>query len=90
MVSPESTRPSLSCDLCIVDFVSACVCKDVCRNSGEIIKLHEVFSNKGGGGGGAVKLYFVFRTHDSSQDFSYELIYMQYVGFSRYKPSTIF
>jgi hypothetical protein len=58
MVSPESTRPSLSCDLCIVDFVSACVCKDVCRNSGEIIKLHEVFSNKGGGGGGGSQNLF--------------------------------
>ena len=27
-----------------------------------------------------VKRYFVLRTHDSSQDFSYKLIHMQYVG----------
>jgi hypothetical protein len=39
---------------------------------------------------GAVKLYFVLRSQDSSQNFSYGLIYMQNVGFSRCKGSTIF
>ena len=49
------------------------VCKDVCRNSGEIIKLQDVFLNEGGG-----QTLFC-STHDSSQDFSYELIYMHAV-----------
>jgi hypothetical protein len=29
---------------------------------------------------GAVKLYFVLRWQDSSQDFSYELIFLQYIN----------
>jgi hypothetical protein len=45
----------------------------------------ESFLNKG-----AVKLYFVLCSQDSSQNFSYGLIYMQSVGFSRCKRSTIF
>jgi hypothetical protein len=51
MVSPESTRPSLSRDICIVEISILCLslCKDVCRNTGEIIKFQEVFLNEGGG-----------------------------------------
>ena len=63
MVSPESTRPSLSRELCIVEIsilcLSVCVCvcvyvcmyasKDVCRNSGETIKFQQIFLNEEGG-----------------------------------------
>ena len=51
MVSPESTRPSLSRELCIVEIEILClsVCKDVCRNPGGIIKLQERLLNEGSG-----------------------------------------
>ena len=51
MVSPESARPSLSRELCIVEIEILClsVCKDVCRNPGGIIKLQERLLNEGSG-----------------------------------------
>ena len=47
------------------------------HNEEFIVKIYSYkksFLNKG-----AMKLYFELRSQDSSQDFSYELIYMQYV-----------
>ena len=46
------------------------------HNEQFILKIYnyKTFLNKG-----ATKLYFVLHLQDSSQDFSYELIYMQYV-----------
>ena len=46
------------------------------HNEQFILKIYnyKTFLNKG-----AMKLYFVLYLQDSSQDFSYELIYMQYV-----------
>ena len=55
MVSPESTRPSLSRELCIVEIEILCLsvclsaCEDVCRNPGGIIKLQERLLNEGSG-----------------------------------------
>jgi hypothetical protein len=46
------------------------------HNEEFIFKIYSYrkFFNKG-----AMKLYFVFRSQDASHDFSYELIYIQYV-----------
>ena len=46
------------------------------HNEQFILKIYsyKTFLNKG-----AMKLYFELHLQDSSQDFSYELIYMQYV-----------
>ena len=78
MVSPESTRPSLSRDLCIVEISILClsVCLSGFRISGEIIKASGRFFNEGGG-----QTYFVFNCVQYLEQ--YELIYMQFVGFSR-------